>query len=76
MLVLGILSLAVCGILGPIAWIKGNAALNEIKANPSVTYGNRGSIVAGRICGMVASGLLILAALAVLLVIVAARAGS
>ncbi len=76
MLVLGILSLAVCGILGPIAWIKGNTALNEIKANPSVTYGNRGSIVAGRICGMVASGLLILAALAVLLVIVAAIAGS
>lgn len=76
MLVLGILSLAVCGILGPIAWIKGSTALNEIKANPSVTYGNRGSIVAGRICGMVASGLLILAALAVLLVIVAARAGS
>ncbi len=76
MLVLGILSLAVCGILGPIAWIKGNTALNEIKANPSVTYSNRSSIVAGRICGMVASGFLILAALAVLLVIVAARAGS
>ena len=76
MLVLGILSLAVCAVLGPIAWIKGNTALNEIKANPSVTYGNRGSIVAGRICGMVASGLLILAALAVLLVIVAAIAGS
>lgn len=76
MLVLGILSLAVCVVLGPIAWIKGNTALNEIKANPSVTYGNRGSIVAGRICGMVASGLLILAALAVLLVIVAAIAGS
>lgn len=71
MLVLGILSLAVCSILGPVAWIKGTSALNEIRANPSVTYGNRGSIVAGRICGIVASVLLILGALFVVLAVVA-----
>ena len=34
-LVLGILSLVVCGILGPFAWSMGNKALREINADPT-----------------------------------------
>ena len=58
-LVLGILSLVVCGILGPFAWNMGNKALREMNANPGVVYRNRGNVTAGRICGMVASILMI-----------------
>ena len=57
-MVLGILSLVVCSILGPIAWSMGNTELGRIdrgEADPSA----RGSAVAGRICGMIASILMI-----------------
>jgi hypothetical protein len=74
-LVLGILSLVVCGLLGPFAWSKGNAALRQIDANPGA-YSNRGSVSAGRICGMIASCLLIFSAVAFLLVILLAAASS
>jgi hypothetical protein len=40
-LVLGILSLVICQLLGPVAWIMGNNAIKEIDASPS-RYGNRG----------------------------------
>lgn len=75
-LVLGILSLAVCGILGPFAWSMGNKALREIDADPSRTYGNRGQIVAGRICGIIASVFLIIGAVGLVIVIIAAAASS
>lgn len=58
-LVLGILSLVVCGLLGPVAWSMGNTALKEIDANPGA-YSNRGSVSAGRICGMITSAVLVL----------------
>jgi hypothetical protein len=58
-LILGILSLAVCGLLGPFAWSMGHSALQEIDANPSA-YSNRGLVLAGYICGIIASCLLIL----------------
>jgi hypothetical protein len=74
-LVLGILSLVVCGILGPFAWSKGNAALREIDGNPGM-YTNRGSVSAGRICGIIASVLLILSAVFIVIAILAAVAGS
>jgi len=63
-LVLGILSLVICGVLGPFAWAKGNAAKREMDATPGVEWTNRGSINAGRICGIIASVLLILSILA------------
>jgi hypothetical protein len=56
-LVLGILSVTICQLLGPIAWAKGNAALSEIDRAP-YAYTDRSSVVTGRICGMVATGLL------------------
>lgn len=53
-LVLGIVSLFVCGvILGPIALIQGNKALKEIDANPAA-YTNRQNVVIGRILGIIA----------------------
>jgi len=61
-LVLGILSLVCCGLLGPVAWIMGNNALRDIDAgigNPN----DRGLVVAGRILGIIATVLLILAVL-------------
>jgi hypothetical protein len=56
-LVLGILSIVTCQILGPFAWSMGNKALEEIDRDP-MRYSNRGSINAGRICGIVGSVLL------------------
>jgi len=52
-LVLGIVSLVVCGIIiGPIAFIQGNKALREIDANPAA-YTNRQNVVIGRILGII-----------------------
>ncbi|MBX3285799.1 MAG: DUF4190 domain-containing protein [Actinobacteria bacterium] len=68
-LVVGIFSIVltfICGfgaLLGPVAWVMGNSAIREIDAQPG-RYSNRGQIQAGRICGIVASALLILGILA------------
>jgi hypothetical protein len=74
-LVLGILSLVVCQLLGPVAWIMGNNAIAEIDRNPGA-YSNRGSVQAGRICGIVASCLLVLVVVGVLVGLVAAGTAS
>jgi hypothetical protein len=60
-LVLGILSLVVCGFLGPFAWSMGNKALKEIDES-GYLYENRGTIQAGRVCGLIATIILILTA--------------
>ena len=57
-LILGVLSLVVCQFLGPVAWIMGNRAIAEIDGNPGA-YTNRGSVQAGRICGIISSCLVI-----------------
>jgi uncharacterized membrane protein YjgN (DUF898 family) len=75
-LVLGILSLVVCGLLGPFAWSKGNRAMAEINSNPGVNYTNRGSINAGRICGMIATILLIIGGVILVIALIAAAAAS
>lgn len=74
-LVLGILSLVVCGLMGPFAWSMGTKALREIDANPG-RYSNRSSVNAGRICGMIASILIIVAIVFYAFIIVIAFAGS
>jgi hypothetical protein len=58
-LVLGILSMTVCQLLGPVAWTMGHSALQDIDANPSA-YANRGTVLAGYICGIIATCLLAL----------------
>jgi len=74
-LVLGVLSLVICGLLGPVAWVMGNNALKEIDASPS-SYSNRGSVSAGRICGIISSVLLILGVVAVVILIIAGASSS
>jgi hypothetical protein len=53
-LTLGILSLAVCGIMGPIAWIMGNMDMREIRSGRMDPSGE-GLTNAGRICGIIAT---------------------
>jgi hypothetical protein len=60
-LVLGILGLVICGPCGIAAWIMGNGDLKEIDAGTMDPAG-RGMTNAGRICGMIATILLILGA--------------
>ena len=65
----------ICGIIGPFAWAMGNTALREIDAAPG-RYGNRGSVVAGRICGMITTILLVVGVVVAVVVIIAAAASS
>ena len=53
-LVLGILSLVVCGVIGPFAWAMGNRVIAEIDASGG-QLGGRSNANAGRICGIVAT---------------------
>ena len=62
MLVLGILSLVVCGVLGPFAWSMGNRALREIDESHGALSG-RDTVNIGRILGIVATVLLIIGAI-------------
>ena len=58
-LVLGILGVMVCGILGPIAWAKGNRVRREMDAQPTEMWTNRGTVTAGWVCGIVATVIMI-----------------
>jgi len=69
-LVLGILSLVVCGLLGPVAWVMGNNAIKEMDAQPGLVFRNRGNVTAGRICGIIGSVFLVLSVLAVVFMII------
>jgi len=62
-LVLGILSIVLCQILGIPAWVMGNGDLKQMDAGTMDPSG-RSITNAGRICGIVATILLILGALA------------
>lgn len=56
-LILGILSIVVCGICGPIAWVMGNQAMATLNR-----YGDplnqRNMVIAGRICGIIGTAFL------------------
>ena len=58
-LVLGILSLVLCQILGPIAWVVGNKELAGIDAGLRPPQ-NRGTAQAGRILGIISTVLMII----------------
>lgn len=57
-LVFGILSLVVCQLFGPFAWSMGNEDLRKMDAG-TMDPRERGTVQAGRICGMIGSGLMI-----------------
>lgn len=68
-LVLGILSLVLCGLFTGIpAWVMGRKALHEIEHSP-YPVSNRGTVKAGYICGMI--GTILSAVVLVFYVIVA-----
>jgi len=56
-LVLGILSLVLCQILGPFAWVMGNKELAGIDAGRRAPE-NRGTAQAGKILGIISTVLL------------------
>lgn len=60
-LTLGILGLVVCGICGIIAWVMGNTDMAQIRAGIMDPSGE-GITNAGRICGMIATILMIVSA--------------
>jgi hypothetical protein len=63
-LVLGILSIMLCQVLGPVAWAMGNEELRRIGIG-QVDPMTRNSVTAGRICGIVATVLLIISVITV-----------
>jgi hypothetical protein len=67
-LTLGILSLVVCTVMGPIAWAMGNEELRRIDSGQAPPE-QRGSVTAGRVCGIIASVMLMLSAFFFLMLI-------
>lgn len=74
-MVLGIASLAgnvfLCGVallLGPVAWAVGHKAMREIRASGGA-LGGEGQAQAGRMMGIIATGLLVLAVAALVVII-------
>jgi hypothetical protein len=59
-LILGIVSLVCCGPLGIVAWIMGNTAQREI-AESGGRLGGAGMVKAGKICGIIAVVLMVIA---------------
>jgi hypothetical protein len=61
-LVFGILSLVVCQLFGPFAWSMGSEDLRRMDQGV-MDPRERGTVQAGRICGMIGTGLMILSIL-------------
>lgn len=76
-LALGIISIVVCGFIGPVAWVMGTRDLEEMRQGRMDPLG-KGLTEAGRICGMVGTALLVLGILGTILGLIwfAAAAGS
>lgn len=56
-LALGICSLVVCSILGPIAWVMGNTEMRRIRMGEAPREGE-GAAAAGRVCGIIGTSIL------------------
>jgi hypothetical protein len=65
-LVFGILGFLMCGIFGIVAWVMGSGDLKEMDAGTMDPSG-RGLTNAGKICGMIATILMIISLVAVIL---------
>jgi len=68
-LVVGILSLVLCQVLGPVAWIQGSRARREIQARPDVLWKNEGMVTAGWVLGIISTALLVISILAIIAVV-------
>jgi uncharacterized membrane protein YjgN (DUF898 family) len=78
-LVLGILSLVLCQVIGPFAWVMGNRVLREIDASGG-QLGGRSQVTAGRICGIVGTAMiavtLLVGVVALVVVLIAASSST
>jgi hypothetical protein len=74
-LTLGILSLVVCAVLGPVAWSMGSEELKRIDAGLTPPDG-RGSAQGGQVCGIIGTVLLILGVVIFIFVMIAASQAS
>lgn len=68
-LAFGIVSILLCNLMGPIAWSMGNAELARIDAGQTDPR-ERGNAQAGRVCGMIGTGLMVIAAILMTMVVV------
>ncbi len=69
-LVLGILSVTVMQILGPVAWVLGHTTLKEIDASGRA-YANRSTVLAGMVLGIVGTVMGLIALVWVVLILLA-----
>ncbi|MFJ4658565.1 hypothetical protein ACIP5Y_45460 [Nocardia sp. NPDC088792] len=75
-LIVGILSVVLCQILGPVAWVMGRRARDEIDASNG-GIGGRTLVTVGYVCGIVATCLLLLyVTIFVIAILAAAFSGS
>ena len=74
-LVLGILGLVICGPLGIVAWVMGSGDLKEIDAGTMDASG-RGTTQAGKICGIIATILMIIGVIVAILIVALAGLGA
>ena len=68
-LVLGIASLFCCGLIGPIAWIKGNGVTAEIDQSGEGKEHRKLALV-GKICGIVGTVIWVLVILGMIVTII------
>ncbi|MEV6556502.1 DUF4190 domain-containing protein [Nocardia sp. NPDC051756] len=73
-LILGILSLVFCQVIGPVAWVMGKRALNEIDASGGA-LGGRSNVMVGYVCGIIASALTIISIIFIVLFVVLGLVG-
>ncbi|MFC9439505.1 DUF4190 domain-containing protein [Nocardia sp. NPDC057030] len=73
-LILGILSLVFCQVIGPVAWVMGKRALNEIDASGGA-LGGRSNVMVGYVCGIIASALAILSIVLIVLFVLLGLVG-
>lgn len=69
-LALGICSIILCSLLGPIAWAMGNDELRRIRLGLTPA-GDATSAAAGRVCGIVATAILFVVMMALIFVLAA-----
>ncbi|WP_069165509.1 DUF4190 domain-containing protein [Nocardia altamirensis] len=73
-LIIGILGLVFCQILGPVAWVMGKKALNEIDASGG-TIGGRTNVMVGYVCGIISTCLIVVSLLFLALFLVLGLVG-
>ena len=74
-LILGILSIVICSLIGPFAWVLGKRAVREIDASGG-TLGGRTQAQVGYIMGMIVTILMIIGVVVAAVIIIAAVASS